>query len=164
METIFFFTAKRLNFTNRQHVRSKNSDGSWKTSWKLLCIFREQSHCVLGYFKPHQRRVLTRGALVFLTGYETCWMKVVNCSGLQCCSNNRNNISSFLSNHRYLSLRPLKWSLCVSLRVCVCSWLKARMKLNACSTGYLCWLYFHGMITSTLLCGCGPWDSVNIPL
>lgn len=47
---------------------------------------------------------------------------------------------------------------------CVCSWLKAWMKLNACSTEYLCWLYFHGMITSTLLCGCGPWDSVNIPL
>lgn len=132
----------------------KNGDGSWKASWKLL---GEQSNCVLSYFKPHQRRVLTRSALVFLTGYETCWMKVGNCSGLPHCSNNPNNISSFsLSNHRHLSLPPAKQCFCASL--CLCSWLEES------STVYLGWFYFQGMIISTFLCGRGLWDSVNIPL
>lgn len=39
------------------------------------------------------------------------------------------------------------------------------MKHVASSTEYLCWFYFHGIITSTLLCGRGPWNSVkNTPL
>ena len=41
---------------------------------------------------------------------------------------------------------------------------KGRMELIACSTEYLRWFYFHGLIAPTLLCGPGLWNSVNIPL
>lgn len=131
------------NFDNRQDVRSKNGDGSWKTSWKLLC---EQSNCVVSYFKPHQRHVLTRSALVFLTGYETCWMKVGNCSGLPHCSNNPNNISSFsLSNHGHLSLPPVKQCFCASL--CLYSWLEdsSSQALRYIWVGFIfkAWLFPH---------------------
>lgn len=91
------FGAKWLHLTNRWHVRPKAlthhpiPQPAWwwqpENLLKVLWIVSEQKPCVLGYFKPHQRRELTRSVLVFLTGHKTCWMKFGNCLGLQWCSN-----------------------------------------------------------------------------
>lgn len=106
-----------------------------------------------------------RSVLVFLTGHKTPWIKFGNCLGLRRCSDNSSNISPFSSNHRYLSVSPLKWCMYVRVCVCVCVCeLLTEMQptkpgwssLHAQENIYVGFI-FHGIIASTLLCGSGLW-------
>lgn len=105
-------------------------------------------------------------------------MKFANCLRLPRCSNNCNSISSFVSSHRDLSYLPMKWFFVYHF-VCVCVWLGNaniwELRAAIIHSYVLYWMkltlwrifvlfIFHCIIVSTLLYGCGPWNSINIPL
>lgn len=81
-------------------------------------------------------------------------MKFGNSSGLRWCSDNWSNISSFSSNHRYLSALQLKRSLSSSLFVCVsvCTWERPVFKwsTDVFHVQMTCWMprwsLLHGLV------------------